>query len=61
MIGCWISFALILTSAYGSTLRAFFTQPEYTRPMETLEDVVFGTLPWDMVIYGEEVETMLVI
>ncbi len=59
MIGLWIIYSLILTSAYGGILRAFFTTPSYTRAMETMADVVAGELPWTMVIYGEEVETFL--
>ncbi len=59
MIGIWIASAVILTSAYGGNLRAFFTTPSYTRAMDTLADLVAGELPWTMVIYGAEVETFL--
>lgn len=35
------------------------TNPLFTQPIETLEELVESGLPWGMVLYGEEEEEMM--
>ncbi len=52
-------FAFICTAAYGGTLRAYMLHPEFTRPISTMEDIVKSGLTWKMVLYGDEIETIV--
>ena len=59
VIGGWILSALITAAAYGGTLRAFLLKPEFSSPINTLQEVVESGLPWNFVLYGDEFETLL--
>ena len=39
-LGIWILFCLIIGVAFNGNLRSFLITPEYSNPIETLEDVV---------------------
>ncbi len=52
-------YALIASASYSSNLRAFLSNPGTTKPIATVEDVVMSGLPWNMVLYGEDVEHYL--
>ena len=59
MIGVWIFYCLVVSSSYAGNLKAFLTNPSYTKPIGTLKEVVESGLPWGMVLYGEEEEVMM--
>ena len=59
IIGVWMLYCLLITSAYTGNLKAFLTNPGLTAPIDTLEDVVASGLPWGMVLYGEEEEELM--
>ena len=59
MVGSWLFYSFLLRSAYGGNLVAFITTPQLTKPIHTLNQLIKSGLPWDMVLYGEEVETAL--
>ena len=52
-------YCFIATASYAGNLKAFLTTPTYTKPMNTLSDVLKSNLPWGMVLYGEEEEEMM--
>ena len=52
-------FSLVITTSYGGNLRAVLTNPQLTKPISNLEDVVNSGLSWNMVLFGENVERML--
>jgi hypothetical protein len=60
-ISLWIFASFIFEYAYGGTLRALFTQPSTTKGIKTYAEVLASGLPWDMVLYGEELEDALAI
>ena len=47
---------MIISTAYSGNLVSFMTIPKLARPINTLEDVLDSGLPWEMVVYGVEVE-----
>ncbi len=59
VIGAWLLFALIMTEAFGGSLRAYLLQPDYSEAINSFEDIVGSGLPWKMVVYGEEFEHFL--
>ena len=46
----------IIAVAYAGNLVSFMTVPVLTKPIDKLEDVLASGLPWEMVVYGVEVE-----
>jgi len=59
LCGTWIMFSLVLSSSYSGILRSFFFNPSFTQPIDSLEDLVNGGIPWEMVEYGEGIEGFL--
>ena len=59
VIGGWLFSSLVMTASYGGNLRAFLLRPQYSKPINNMEDVVTSGLPWTMALYGEEVELYL--
>ena len=59
VIGVWIIYCLIISSAYSGNLKAFLTTPSFSDPMNSLKDVVESGLPWGMVLYGEDEERLM--
>ncbi len=57
--GTWMMYALIISTSYSGSLRAFLSNPGMTEPISTIEGVVDSGLQWNMVLYGEDVETFL--
>lgn len=49
-------YAFIVTASYGGNLRGFLTNPGTTEPINTVKDMVSSELPWNIVLYGEDVE-----
>ena len=47
---------MIISTAYSGNLVSFMTIPKLARPINTLEEVLDSGLPWEMVVYGVEVE-----
>ncbi len=52
----WLLFAFLVTAGYGGNLRAFLMNPPLEDPIDTLQKVADSGLPWEMGIYGEDVE-----
>ena len=59
MIGVWVLYCLVASSSYAGNLKAFLTTPSFTKPINTLAEVLASGLPWGMVLYGEEEEEMM--
>ena len=59
VIGVWIIYCLIISSAYSGNLKAYLTTPMYSDPINSLKDVVESGLPWGMVLYGEDEERLM--
>lgn len=59
VVGVWMLYCLLITSAYTGNLKAFLTNPGLTSPIDTLQDVLASGLPWGMVLYGEEEEELM--
>ena len=57
--GVWMLASLILTQAYSGTLKAYLTNPGLTAPIGTVDQLLESGLSWEMVLYGEDVETEL--
>ncbi len=55
-IGVWLWSAFLLTAGYGGNLRAFLMNPPLEDPIDSLQEVADSGLPWEMGIYGEDVE-----
>ena len=53
--------SLTFEYAYGGTLRALFLRPSKEPAIRTYGDVLKSGLPWDMVLYGEELEDALAV
>ncbi|CAB4069886.1 unnamed protein product [Lepeophtheirus salmonis] len=53
LCGSWFIFCLIITAGYSSKLKSFLTNPIYSKPINTIEDVLESGLPWGMVKYDE--------
>ncbi len=53
----WFVFSLIVTAAYGGSLRAYIMRPRMSKPISTMEDIVQSGLPWRIPLYGETIET----
>ncbi len=50
---------MVLANAYGGSLKAWLTYPARTKPINTLSDILKSGLPWGLVLYGEEEETVM--
>ena len=59
VIAVWILYCLVIGSSYTGNLRAFLITPTFTKPINTLKEVVESGLEWGMVMYGEEEERMM--
>ncbi|XP_059088023.1 glutamate receptor ionotropic, NMDA 2D-like isoform X1 [Tigriopus californicus] len=59
LIGTWVIFCMIATYSYGGSVKSFMTNPLFTQPIRTLEELIDSGLPWGMVLYGEEEEEMM--
>ena len=46
---------MIIAASYAGNLKAFLTNPTYTKPINSLTDIIDSGLPYDMVLYGKEV------
>ena len=47
---------IIISTAYSGNLVSFMTVPMLARPINTLREVLKSGIPWEMVVYGVEVE-----
>ena len=47
---------MIISYAYSGNLVSFMTVPKLALPIDKLEEVLDSGLPWEMVVYGVEVE-----
>ena len=52
-------FSFILTAGYGGSLRAFLLKPDFNDPIDNMADIVEGALPWNIVLYGVELDNYL--
>ncbi len=59
MIGSWMLFSLLITSAYGGILAAHLSRPSVAAPIDSMGEIVSSGLPWHIVLYGDEVGTVL--
>nr|XP_040576005.1 ionotropic receptor 21a-like [Lepeophtheirus salmonis] len=59
LCGSWFIFCLIITAGYSSKLKSFLTNPIYSKPINTIEDVLESGLPWGMVKYDELEQKMM--
>ena len=59
VVACWMLFSFILTAGYGGSLRAFLLKPDFNDPIDNMEDIVEGALPWNIVLYGVELDNYL--
>ncbi len=59
VVGVWLLYSFVITASYGGNLSAFLLKPEFSQPINKVEDVVSSGLPWSMVLYGEEIESYL--
>ena len=50
---------MVIGSSYTGNLKAHLTTPTFTKPINTLKEVVESGLEWGMVMYGEEEERMM--
>ena len=48
-LAIWLLYGFIITCAYSGNLTAFLTEPGYSAPINTLEEVIQSGLPWGMV------------
>ena len=48
-----------MSSSYSGNLKAHLTTPTFTKPINSLADVIESGLEWGMVMYGEEEERMM--
>ena len=55
----WILTCFVISASYAGILKAFLTNPTYESSIETLVDILDSGLPWDMVLYGEEIERLM--
>ena len=58
-MGIWILYCFVITSSYTGALRAFLITPVFTKPINTLTEVVESGLEWGMILYGEEEERQM--
>ena len=56
VMGTWILACFIITAGYGGTLRAFLTQPSYSKPIDNFQEVLDLGIPFDYAPIGEEIE-----
>ncbi len=50
-LGLWLLYSLVVTASYGGLLVASSLRPEFTRPVESMADVIESGLPWRYVRY----------
>lgn len=50
MLAGWLLFTMMFFAAYSSSLRAFLVSPMFDPPIETMEDIIGQTLPWDYLL-----------
>ena len=55
----WLLVCLILSESYAGNLRAFLTTPTHGKGINTWADILDSGLPWDMVIYGTDIEVLM--
>ena len=55
----WLLVSFLLGVSYSGVLRASLISPEYTKAMETIEDIVNSGLPWKIVLFGSSHESLL--
>jgi hypothetical protein len=58
-IGFWLIVSLVMATAYGGTLFSFLSTKRYSKTIRTYSEVLSSKIPFDMVLYGEELETSL--
>ena len=56
LIGISLLVFIIMSTAYSGNLVSFMTIPKLTSPIDKLEEILESGLPWEMVVYGVEVE-----
>ncbi len=44
---------ILITAAYGGSLRAMMLRPEMSPAVDTMEKLVGSGLPWKVVVYGD--------
>ncbi len=54
-----MTFALVVTASYGGNLRAYLGNPDMTKPIDSIEEMVRSGLPWYMPLFGGNEEHML--
>ena len=47
---------MVISYAYSGNLVSFMTVPKLAMPIDKLDEVLDSGLPWEMVVYGVEVE-----
>ena len=55
-LGTWLIGCVIISASYGGELRAFLMTPNYEKEIDTMKDVLDSGLPWNLILYGEEIE-----
>ena len=50
-LGFWLLYSFVVTASYGGLLVASSLRPEFTRPVESMADVIESGLPWRYVRY----------
>ncbi len=51
--------SFLLTSSYGGNLAAHLLRPSFTAPIDGMGEIVKSDLPWHIVLYGDELGTVL--
>ncbi len=59
LLGIWILTVMVISASYSGELKAYLTRSDYTKPINTLVDLIASGLLWQMVLYGEDFETVM--
>ena len=53
LLALWLWFCLIICTAYSGVLKSQMAVPQYTKPIDTIQDIYDSGLPVEMVDYGD--------
>ena len=59
MIASWLIYCFIISSAYAGNLKAFLTTKIVSKPINTLEEIINGGLPWKISIISHDDQLVL--
>ncbi len=59
LVKSWLLAAFLLGMFYAGVLRAYLIKPNYTKSINSIQDIVDSGLSWKLVLYGATYERLM--